>query len=140
MNIEYPIVAISKDKWKDIRGFLYPPTLGHPDITSGQIVEFNKLYKDQVFCDCKGDLYQVVDLKLPKKWWQYVFGFLPGVYTETLIFEKVSNNHMSVDLLKSYLITYLTDMIPQNDIIPILIEDLSKANDHETLIMNLYCF
>ncbi len=87
--MQFPIVNIF-EKWKNEDVLEY--ILFDPYIYTRSEKLFDKYFRNKKFCDCKGDLYQVVGKNRNVPVWRRIFFFLPNVYRELLLFKKLEQS------------------------------------------------
>lgn len=94
-------------------------------------IYFQKYYLHQQFCDCTGELFEVVGKTPPKSWWRRTFRFLPNVYREKLIHKSVG--HMDLERLRAFLHKQVSGMA-QSDFDQEWLNHINKAQTHRELI------
>jgi glutamate mutase epsilon subunit len=95
---------------------------------------FKQYYKDKEFCDCQGNVFKVVDRRLPVSFWRSFFRFLPNVYKVELSFIQESKK-VTLDELRTFLLERL-DEINTNDFVPKWIDSVKKANSYKELLVS----
>lgn len=100
--MEFPMIDITLRKPDDFRD--------HPLIFNKFIFKRN-VYQDhyygRYYCDCTGQVYQVVGHVPTKSRFRILFGFLPGIYKEELVF-KPKNKHLELEQIRAFVLEYAT--------------------------------
>ena len=84
--MKFPMINITEDSWSNKH--VLDNMLFEPWIYNDNNANFEKHFKGALFCDCRGEVYRVID-KRGEGGWKKWFGFLPNFYRVHLVFEKV---------------------------------------------------
>lgn len=99
--MEFPIIDITSRKLEDPDG--------HPLLLDEYIHKkgpFETHFKNRFYCDCNGQVYQAIDHIVQKKIRGGFFSFLPVVYIDYLVFQKVEMK-LVVEQLRSFALDYI---------------------------------
>jgi len=127
----YPMINITDKNWDkedDLTVFM----LFDEFIYTKRTDLFKQYYKDKEFCDCQGNVYKVIDRRLPVSFWRNFFRFLPNVYKVELRFIQ-ENKKMTLDNLKTFMLERLEE-INTNDFVPRWIKHVEAAKTHKELL------
>lgn len=110
--MKFPVANISIDNWDSNEDYLLY-VLMDPFIYRDD----EKLYRDYFFnykfVDSNGDIYRLVDRKLPTSLWMRVFKFIPNVFKIELIFTK-TNERMDIELVRNFIIKQIGKLSDQD--------------------------
>lgn len=128
--MRFPLINISEEKWNaeelieyfDFDGYFY----------SSNTELYKRYIEGKEYCDCNGDVYQVVDKIPPKQWWRRVFRFIPDFYREKLIFKK-TGKRLELDELRKYVSERVRDL-SEDDFTRKWIFYLKNAASYEEVI------
>lgn len=98
--MNFPAINISVEKWvgEELETYL----LFDPYIYTGDEY-FQKYLRAKRFCDCQGDIYEAISLKIPpKSWKRFLPAFFGGNKSE-VIFRK-TNRQMNLEELRPHLL------------------------------------
>ena len=98
--MEFPIIKIYTETYLNEEELI---PLFDEYIYSSKEEVFQDYYLNKEFADCKGNIYKVVDKRLPSSFWRSLLRFLPGVYKVKLIFRN-TNKRIELEELKTDLI------------------------------------
>jgi hypothetical protein len=98
--MEFPLIKIHSKDYLDEEELI---PLFDEYIYSSKEKVFHDYYFNKEFADCKGNIYKVVDKRLPTSFWRGFLRFLPGVYKVKLIFRS-TNKQIELEELKEDLI------------------------------------
>ena len=102
--MKFPAVDITNSQW----GFSATmPIIWDANSYLDGISRTERSYKNHLFCDSVGDVYEMVDFIRPTALWRRLFQFIPYVYTVRLVFEKKEET-MSVEEFREYLMACLS--------------------------------
>ncbi len=128
--MKFPLLNVSKTVWSQYSMEDY--LLTDEYIYTANKEYFDRYLNDQLFCDCDGHIFKVVDKQTPKEGWRKALKFLPNVYKTKLIFED-TQTQMSVDELKYYMMNCVQEL-PSFSFQTKWLAYLQKAQTHEDLI------
>lgn len=83
--MRFPIANVSIKDWNPQEDY-YNYILMDPYIYSSSDEFFESFYKNHKFVDSEGNIFKVVDRRIPESWWRKVFHFIPNFYKVTLLF------------------------------------------------------
>ena len=141
----FPAIDISVNKWnlEDLMEYI----IYNDYIYTRKDSVFKKYYKNHLFCDSRGKIYKAIKKAEMTASWRNWFQFIPYVWKTKIIFEN-TNEMMSLDELKEYLIERISDLddgkkneewkanSKQHKILSKWKDDVLKAKNHEDLILN----
>lgn len=104
--MNFPMICVSEDVWEH-NGFLIDYMLFEPWIYNDNDSSFYRYFKDKVFCDCDGKLFQVTEKHGTDSWRRWL-RFLPNFYRVELKIESL-DNRMELSELKEFLLDKFDD-------------------------------
>jgi hypothetical protein len=128
--MKFPIINISESYWSydDLMEYI---RFNEYFYSSNQRL-FERYALNKVFCDCDGQVYQVIGKIPPTQVWRKAFKFIPNVYKEKLVFQKTGRK-LELDELRDYLISRVHDL-SQNDFTREWVVFLKNALSYEQVI------
>jgi len=128
--MNFPLINVSKKVWSWHSAMEY--LLQDEYIYTAKESYYEEYLQAQLFCDCNGNIFKVVDKVPPTEGWRKALRFLPNVYKTKIIFERTGKK-MEVEELRNYLLEHVGKM-PKNDFRSEWLLALQKAKNHEELI------
>lgn len=104
--MRFPIANISIKEWNPLEDYVHY-ILMDPFIYNNNEDFFKTFYLNQKFVDSEGNIFKVVDKRLPTSWWRKTFHFLPDVYKITLVFVKTGEK-MGIEDVRQFIIKQVT--------------------------------
>lgn len=97
--MRFPIANVSYE-WNPKEDYTHY-ILMDPYVYTNNEQILNEFYLNQKFVDSEGNIYRIVDKRLPTSWWRKAFHFLPDVYRVTLLFYKTVDK-MDLEQVRSF--------------------------------------
>lgn len=131
-EIEFPIVRINSDVWIDYEEF-FPLFNGYLYSSKEEI--FNIYFFHKEFIDINGNIFKVVGREATTNFFRIFFRFIPNIYREKLIFEKV-DKIITLDNFKEDLIKGIKkfDSSANHEVTEELITEIRNAKSFKEVI------
>lgn len=126
-----PMINVSSNNWGEEADFLVF-YLFDPLIRTKNKEVFDFYVNQKAFCDCKGDLYRVVDRVHPTNKWRRFFWFLPGVYRMPLVLKKL-DHPMDLEEFRRFMLKRISEL-GLEDFIREWSNEVRLAKSHKEII------
>lgn len=129
-TITFPIVNISIKKWRDKRVVKYLRFDEYTRTYNNSL--FKKYYKNKLFCDSEGFIYQAIKKEKMKEKWRNWFRFIPNVWKTKIIY-KPTGKEMKLEDLRKLLLDRISHL-SENHYTRMWKDKIKKAKTHYELI------
>lgn len=100
--MKFPIANITIENWNPNEDYLLY-ILMDPFIYKDDEKLFRDYFFNYKFVDSNGDIYRLVDRRLPTSLWRRTLKFLPNIFKIELIFTK-TNERMDIEAVRNFII------------------------------------
>lgn len=104
--MRFPIANVSIRDWNPQENYDHY-ILMDPYIYNKRDDFFRSFYKDHKFVDSEGNIFKVVDKRLPRSWWRRLFHFLPDVFRISLVFIK-TGERMEMEDIREFVLKQIS--------------------------------
>ena len=113
--MKFPVANVSLREWNPREDILLY-VLIDPYIYRNDDKLYREFYYNQKFVDSEGEIYKIIDKRLPSSIWRSIFRFLPNVFKIELIF-ITTNEKMGIEEVREFYLHQIQEpMLPDKQI------------------------
>lgn len=112
--MKFPVANVSLREWNPREDILLY-VLIDPYIYRNDDKLYREFYYNQKFVDSEGEIYKIIDKRLPSSIWRSIFRFLPNVFKIELIF-ITTNEKMGIEEVREFYLHQINNL-PKEDYI-----------------------
>lgn len=129
--MKFPVANVSLREWNPREDILLY-VLIDPYIYRNDDKLYREFYYNQKFVDSEGEIYKIIDKRLPSSIWRSIFRFLPNVFKIELIF-ITTNEKMGIEEVREFYLHQINNL-PKEDYINEWINQIKDAKSIKEIL------
>ncbi len=129
--MKFPMLNITNRDWSEVSDWSTFVLFDTFIYNSNQDF-FDKHYKDNLFCDCNGDIYTIIGKQEPVETWRKFLKFIPNVYKTELQLQGL-NKRIELEQFRNF-VTEKVSNVDKSDFTQKWLSNIKKATSYYEII------